>query len=110
MRLKPWEIDGMVEAIETLFKKEELSLRAVELRLYGSRSDDQKKGGDIDLLLRAPNDILSRVQDLKFRINIEMQKRIGEQKIDLLVIGDQNLPEEPFHRIALKKSLLLKKW
>ncbi len=63
----------------------------------------------IDLLLRVSNDILSKIEDLRFRINIEMQERIGDQKIDLLII-DQNTPREPFHRIALKQSLLLKKW
>jgi predicted nucleotidyltransferase len=109
MRLKPWEIDGIVEAIECVLKKEGISLRDIELRLYGSRADDQKKGGDIDLLLRIPSKILAKIEDLRFRINIEMQKRIGEQKIDLLVI-DQNPPEKPFHRIALRESLLLKKW
>lgn len=109
MRLKQWEMNGMVEAIEAVFKKEEIPLRGIELRLYGSRTDDQKKGGDIDLLLRVPNDILSKIEDLRFRINIEMQERIGEQKIDLLIIN-QNVPEELFHRIALKQSLLLKKW
>lgn len=109
MRLKQWEIDGIVEAIEAVFKKEKIPLRGVELRLYGSRADDQKKGGDIDLILRVSNDILSKIEDLRFRINIEMQERIGEQKIDLLIIN-QNVPEELFHRIALKQSLLLKKW
>ena len=109
MRLKQWEIDGIAGAIEALFQANDLSLKGVELHLYGSRVDDKKKGGDIDLLLRVPDELLSKVKALKFSIDMEMQERIGEQKIDLLIM-DHYVPQEPFHRLALKQAKLMKKW
>ena len=52
--------------------------------LFGSRVDDTKRGGDIDLLVEVP----SRVDDTvrkKLRIISAIQRRIGEQKIDLII-------------------------
>jgi len=46
MRLTPDEIAGIVQAL-----KVSLSNHPAELRLFGSRTDDLRKGGDIDLLL-----------------------------------------------------------
>ncbi len=109
MRLKDWEIKGIIEATEEVFLQNNISLHHVELHLYGSRVEDHKKGGDIDLLFRVPNEILKKVEALSLNVNISIQKRIGEQKIDILLI-DQKPPKDPFHRMALKKALLLKQW
>jgi len=52
--------------------------------LFGSRADDSARGGDIDLffdLPQMPADALKREQQLW----IELQQRLGEQKIDIVV-------------------------
>jgi uncharacterized protein len=54
--------------------------RAAEVYLFGSRTDDGKKGGDIDLLIRS--DVLGK-GDL-WRIEEELFKRIDEQKVDFV--------------------------
>jgi uncharacterized protein len=68
--------------------------------LYGSRADDSKKGGDIDLL------VLSQKITENDRRNIKLQlyDALGEQKIDLLIAQDASLP---FVRIALQSGVLL---
>ncbi len=53
-----------------------------EIRIFGSRIDDSKKGGDIDIYIETsleagPEDKAGFLADLKFAI--------GDQRIDLLV-------------------------
>ncbi len=53
--------------------------------LFGSRADDRKRGGDIDLLiLPAQTD---RAVDLgdKIRFLVQLERQLGEQKIDVVV-------------------------
>ena len=61
--------------------------------LFGSRVDDYKKGGDIDLLVLS--DTIGRME--KRKIKFCMADSLGEQKIDLLVAADLS---DPFVRIA----------
>lgn len=56
----------------------------VEVYLFGSRTDDSKRGGDIDLLIRSHSDhrnVLSRV-----RMAAQLKLQLGDQKID--IVGD----------------------
>jgi predicted nucleotidyltransferase len=51
------------------------------LYLFGSRTNDDAKGGDIDLLILTKNQVNKRI----FRtIRIEFFKKFGWQKIDLV--------------------------
>jgi predicted nucleotidyltransferase len=68
--------------------------------LFGSRVDDTKKGGDIDLL------VLSRKLgfDDKLKIKGRLAELIGEQRIDLVIASDTT---KPFVRIALEQGVEL---
>ena len=68
--------------------------------LFGSRVDDNKKGGDIDLL------VLSQQLDFKKqrKIKIKLYELIGEQKIDLIIAKETSLP---FIKLALEEAILL---
>lgn len=70
--------------------------------LFGSRVDDTKKGGDIDLLILTP-------QKMSFKelskIRIEFYKKFGEQKIDLVNFTFDN--QHPFKSIAMDKAIEL---
>ncbi|MHB1688926.1 MAG: nucleotidyltransferase family protein [Ignavibacteriaceae bacterium] len=70
--------------------------------LFGSRADDNKKGGDIDVLILS-NEKLSFSDLSKMRINF--YKSFGEQKIDL--INYTYLEEAPFKNIALSQAVEL---
>jgi len=54
----------------------------IKLYLFGSRVDDNKKGGDIDLFLESDHPI-----DLEMQIKFlsAIQKNVTERKIDLVV-------------------------
>ena len=61
--------------------------RTASVYLFGSRTDDQKKGGDIDIA------ILSKHINLKEKIEIKFNfyHAFGEQKLNLLILGDENM-------------------
>jgi predicted nucleotidyltransferase len=58
------------------------------IRLFGSRTDDTKKGGDIDLLIQFQgNQMISRMEiyQLKIKFLVQLKKIIGDQKIDVII-------------------------
>lgn len=68
--------------------------------LFGSRADDDKRGGDIDLLI---------ISDRLFpadagRVRWLLWELIGEQKIDIVIAKDDS---DPFVRIAKKEGVPL---
>lgn len=63
----------------------------VSIILFGSRIDDSKKGGDIDLLLQINNE--EDVKDIvrkKIKFLSQLDILLGEQKIDLIVATKEN--------------------
>lgn len=54
------------------------------LYLFGSRVDNNKKGGDIDLLVELKYN-LPNIIDKKIKILADIKLKIGEQKIDLII-------------------------
>jgi predicted nucleotidyltransferase len=54
------------------------------VRLFGSRTDDARNGGDIDLHIQAESaELATLANELKFAA--ELKDRIGDQKIDVIV-------------------------
>ena len=53
-----------------------------QVYLFGSRADDTKKGGDIDLLIEA-DEIKDQVKK-KITLMTELQMNLGERKIDII--------------------------
>lgn len=71
-----------------------------QLRLFGSRTDDNARGGDIDLL------IISKVLSYreKLLIRSDLKKRLGNRKIDIIIVEK---PESAFTRNAFNNSLVI---
>lgn len=58
----------------------------VKVYLYGSRVDNAKRGGDIDLLIEAPSPYQTGFErECAFRHDLE--DMIGERRIDILLRG-----------------------
>ena len=68
--------------------------------LFGSRVDDNKKGGDIDLL------IITRRNSFLDQLNLKgkLKEKIGDQKIDLLLTDNQ---ESAFVKNIFQGALVL---
>ena len=94
MRLYKEEIEVLKNKLNTL------SLDA-KLYLFGSRVDDSKKGGDIDLLI--VSDTLTK-KDLRL-IRVDFFKHFGEQKIDIVL--DNGEFKNPFVKHIFQKAILL---
>lgn len=70
-----------------------------QIKLFGSRTDDNKLGGDIDLLLIS--DKLTFSDKLTILINIK--KYLGERKIDIILFNKEDL----FHNYINSEAVLL---
>lgn len=94
MRLDEFE----QETIKTTFKE---VFDDGDIYLFGSRVDDSKKGGDIDLYIKTTQENLQRK---KIEFLVELKRKIGEQKIDIVFA---HTPPKAIDEIALKKGILL---
>ena len=72
-----------------------------KLFLFGSRVDDQKKGGDIDILILS--DILKR-KDIR-KIKRSFFDLFGEQKLDIVL--DTLNPSKVFTKMIQKNAVSL---
>jgi len=75
------------------------------LRLFGSRVDDAARGGDIDLFVEVDEPLANRAASAS-RIAAQCQLRLGEQRIDVVLV-DPTTPPQPIHARAREEGILL---
>ncbi len=80
MRLSEFELEVIVLSAKDKFGEN------TSVILFGSRTNDTLKGGDIDLFIRpgiqaSPEEMLHR----KISMLVEMEQKLGEQNIDILL-------------------------
>ncbi|GDX86011.1 hypothetical protein LBMAG43_20530 [Methylococcaceae bacterium] len=73
--------------------------------LFGSRVNDEKRGGDIDLFIETQSHCSNRAETI-CRLYCELVMALGEQKIDIL-LKDKNTAEVPIFEIARLNGVLL---
>jgi len=93
MRIKKNEIKILKESVRK-------SDPEAEIYLFGSRTNDQARGGDIDIL------VLSQRLTFKDQIKIKARifKSLEEQAIHLVIARDMT---DPFVRVALNEGIPL---
>jgi predicted nucleotidyltransferase len=79
MRLTPDQQSAIRSAVAETFGE------AARVWLFGSRVDDEKKGGDIDLLIETGQTDVAAIVRAELALLAKLQLKLGEQKIDLLV-------------------------
>jgi predicted nucleotidyltransferase len=72
--------------------------------LFGSRIDDSKRGGDIDLYVEC--ELQNGIALAKVRLLGQLASTFGEQKIDVLIQSTVR-PQHPLGEIAKSKGLQL---
>ncbi|MDR2535095.1 MAG: nucleotidyltransferase domain-containing protein [Treponema sp.] len=93
MRLSEFQKEAIVNAVQDIDSK-------ASIWLFGSRADDSKKGGDIDIaVLSTRIGVMEKIQ-----IKRAICNKIGEQKIDLLVSSGG---DEAFFRFAAEEGIKL---
>ncbi len=73
--------------------------------VFGSRTDDNIRGGDIDLLILSETRIARR-EHKALQLVARLQIRLGDQPIDVLVL-DPETPRQPVHEEALRTGVRL---
>ena len=95
MRLQPEQILQTHEILQKYFKD-----IPYKLYLYGSRTQDHLKGGDIDLLIvttLAGVDVFNHAE-LDLLVQIKKQPAIGQRRIDLKAATQLDLETKTFLR------------
>lgn len=100
MRLTEHERRAIVERIGAF--TERMSAR---LYLYGSRIDDNAKGGDIDLLLLVDAADCEELAMKKYKILASIKAAIGERRIDLTIAAEGS--DDPFIATILPTAVTL---
>ena len=95
MRLTHDEIKGIKKAFDEVFGEGKVFL-------FGSRTDDTKRGGDIDLYLCLVDS--KKLQKKKIMFLVKLDEYLGEQKIDVVFAVDRNRPIE---QVAIKEGIEL---
>lgn len=71
--------------------------------LFGSRTDDKKRGGDIDLYIETDKkkDLLEK----KIKMLVQLHKNLGEQKIDIILNNFKG--GKYIYEVARREGILL---
>lgn len=99
MRLSEFEISSIRELANQHFGPE------VQVFLFGSRTNNYQRGGDIDLFIHHPS---KEHLKIKTKINFltDLVFQIGEQKIDV-VLDNQHLRNSVFFQTIQKTAIQL---
>jgi len=95
MRLTGKEIEAINESFRNTF-------RTGSVTLFGSRTHNDKRGGDIDLYIETSD--RQNLARKKIDFLVTLKRRIGERKIDV-VIGSSR--QRPIDEIAKKEGIEL---
>jgi len=105
MRLSTYQIHAIRQAATFAFGQ------GTSVWLFGSRVDDAKKGGDIDLLVRPQSHSASDAAEgeqvfmQKIKMLTLLEQHLGERKVDLVV--EQPQDTRPIVEVAHKTGIKL---
>lgn len=100
MRLKKEEIDAIKQTAATYFGSD------ANVYIFGSRAVDTKRGGDIDIYIETNLKIDSReLYKKKLSYAIALDKKIGEQKIDIIV--NNFADNKHIYEVARKTGIMI---
>ncbi len=99
MRLLPNQAHTIREKAQAAFGP------GTRVLLYGSRTDDRSRGGDIDLLVEVDHPVSNRAAAAA-RLAAELQIALGDQRIDIILV-DPNITPQPIHTAARRTGIPL---
>lgn len=99
MRLTPAQVQSIKQAAHAVLGED------ARVILFGSRADDSRRGGDIDLLFETGQRVAQRSQTLN-ALYVALIRRLGERKLDIL-LKDAATPDAPVLRVARETGVLL---
>jgi Nucleotidyltransferase domain. len=99
MRLTSFEIETIKESAFRIFGTQ------IELYLFGSRTKDLERGGDIDLCIKNESDKPLSVRS-KIRFIADLVVRLGDQKVDV-VLDNNKRNDSSFIQTIYKTGIRL---
>jgi len=99
MRLTSQQQETIKLGVRTLFSS------PVEVYLFGSRVDDNAKGGDIDLLIKLPDAVENPALTVA-RASARLSNLLGGRKVDVLLQYPGAL-QQAIHRVAQQEGVRL---
>jgi len=95
LRITEFQKDAIVDAVKAVDPN-------AKVWLFGSRVDDNKRGGDIDIAIYS--DEINRDVMRKIRVNRLICDKIGDQRIDIVTTSDG---KEAIFKIAVAEGVQL---
>jgi len=99
MRLTAWQAQTIRQVVAALAGDK------AQVTLFGSRVDDAKKGGDVDLLITLQEPV-EHPAALSAKISAQLIRQFQGRNVDVL-LSAPNLRDLPIHTIAKKKGIAL---
>lgn len=96
MRLTEYQIHTIKTCVENIFGS------GTTVRLFGSRTNDELKGGDIDLYIE-PADSADLLQK-RIQLVTRLQRVLGEQKLDIVIASN---PDRLIEQQAIATGICL---
>ena len=101
MRLTRPQIESLKHIAAEVFGSQ------VQVCLFGSRVEDQRRGGDIDLYVSGFNFPAEAQLDAKLKFLVKAKLQLGDQRIDLVFAPSPGQPVQPIQRMAEKTAVPL---
>ena len=101
MRLTHEQIDTIKETASKYFGGQATVL------LFGSRAEDHRRGGDIDLYIETDMKDAKTVVKAEIQFLAELKRRIGDRKIDVLVDYPARQQRPPIFTVARQTGIRL---
>lgn len=99
MRLNSDQVQAIKQAAQQVLGED------ASVTLFGSRTNDALRGGDIDLLFETSRQLDSRVTAIG-SLYVALIRRLGDRKIDV-VLKDGTTPDAPVMRVARETGVVL---
>ena len=99
MRLTPEQVESIKQTARAVLGED------ARVTLFGSRADNERQGGDIDLLFETSQRVAHRTQTLN-ALYVALIRQLGNRKLDIL-LKDAATPEAPVLRVARETGVLL---
>lgn len=101
LRLTPAQVDIIRASAAKNFG------RTAQVWLFGSRVDVNRRGGDIDLYVEPEPQDPAELLDAKLHFLMELHKKLGEQKIDVVVRRSTSSEILPIYQLARETGVRL---
>ncbi len=101
MRLNQVEVEVLKRVATDVFGP------AAGLMVFGSRADDARRGGDIDLYVTGVDEPMGKRLDQKLLFLVKAKRALGEQRIDIVFAPASNQERLPIHAEAERTGIKL---